>query len=222
MGVSRTRSSPKRSRSPLETWKMPPISPTSSPMRKTRSSRAISPWSAALSASADGQLAAGAARGLRHLRVRGVDRGLHDLHGGLGALAAVGHGGVQLAFDTLAQLLQLDLARAHVHEPPLHAGDGVLLHPLELFLPWSGSRAGWRACCDRPSGRSRPRRSSAPRRVARGRRPRRRRRRRRPGRCRPPARPGCRRPARARTRLRPRWCATGRSRARTCCSRRRR
>ncbi len=51
IGVSRTRSSPNRSRSPRETWKIPPISPTSSPIRKTRSSRAISWWRAALSAS---------------------------------------------------------------------------------------------------------------------------------------------------------------------------
>ena len=52
IGVSRTRSSPNLSRSPLDTWKMPPIKPTSSPMRKTRSSRPISWWRAALRASA--------------------------------------------------------------------------------------------------------------------------------------------------------------------------
>jgi hypothetical protein len=52
IGVSRTRSSPNRSRSPRDTWKMPPIRPTSSPIRKTRSSRPISWWRAALSASA--------------------------------------------------------------------------------------------------------------------------------------------------------------------------
>ena len=51
MGVSRTRCSPKRSRSPLVTWKIPPISPTSSPMTNTRESRAISWWSASLRAS---------------------------------------------------------------------------------------------------------------------------------------------------------------------------
>ncbi len=50
--MSRTRSSPNFSRRPRVTPKMPPMSETSSPMTKTRSSRVISACSASLSASA--------------------------------------------------------------------------------------------------------------------------------------------------------------------------
>ena len=46
IGVSRTRSAPNRSIRPLLTWKMPPVAPTSSPIRKTLGSRAIS-WAMA-------------------------------------------------------------------------------------------------------------------------------------------------------------------------------
>src|SRR6266545_4102022 len=133
IGVSRTRSSPKRSRNPLDTWKMPPMSPTSSPMRKTRSSRAISPCKAALRLR-EGLLASRAAPGLRHARVGRVDRGLHDLDGRLGALDPVGDGGVELPLDALAQLLDVELACPQFHEVPLHARHGVLLYPLKLFL----------------------------------------------------------------------------------------
>ena len=51
IGVSRTRSSPNLSINPLVTVKMPPVSPTSSPITKTLSSRAISCASASFSAS---------------------------------------------------------------------------------------------------------------------------------------------------------------------------
>ena len=79
-------------------------------------------------------LAAGAARGLGRARMRRVDRRLHDLDGGLRALAAVGDRGIQLAFHPLAHLFQVDITRAQVHQPLFDAGDRVLLHPLELFL----------------------------------------------------------------------------------------
>ena len=82
----------------------------------------------------EGHLASRAARGLRHSRVRRVHRGLHHLHGGLGALASVGHRGIELTLHAQAQLLDLELARPHVHEAPLHAGHGILLDPLELLL----------------------------------------------------------------------------------------
>ena len=52
IGVSRTRSAPKRSSRPLLTWKMPPVSATSSPIRNTRGSRAISSAIASFSAAA--------------------------------------------------------------------------------------------------------------------------------------------------------------------------
>ena len=42
IGVSRTRSSPNSSINPFDTWNIPPVAPTSSPMRNTLSSRAIS------------------------------------------------------------------------------------------------------------------------------------------------------------------------------------
>ena len=50
IGVSRTRASPNSRISPALTEKMPPVSPTSSPIRNTRSSRAISWRSASFSA----------------------------------------------------------------------------------------------------------------------------------------------------------------------------
>ena len=52
MGVSRTRSGPKRSLSPVETPKTPPPSATSSPKRRIRSSAAIAWWCASLRAPA--------------------------------------------------------------------------------------------------------------------------------------------------------------------------
>ncbi len=51
IGVSITRSGPKRSMRPALVLKAPPYAPTSSPMRKTRSSRSISSRMAWLMAS---------------------------------------------------------------------------------------------------------------------------------------------------------------------------
>ena len=51
IGVSMTRSSPKRSCRPLVTVKMPPPAPTSMPIRTTRSSASIASAMPALSAS---------------------------------------------------------------------------------------------------------------------------------------------------------------------------
>ena len=52
MGVSRTRSAPKRSLSPVETPNTPPPSATSSPKRRIRSSAAIAWWCASFKAPA--------------------------------------------------------------------------------------------------------------------------------------------------------------------------
>src|SRR6266481_3654468 len=120
IGVSRTRSSPNLSRSPLDTWKMPPIKPTSSPMRKTRSSRLISWWRAALRASA--KVISRSARLTGSVtRARGADTA-----GSM--ISTVGSG------LSIPELLEPDLLHPPVGQPPLDAGHRILLHPLELFL----------------------------------------------------------------------------------------
>ena len=115
---------------------MPPVEPTSSPMRKTRSFAQHLLLQRLVERLGVGEHALGVGAGLAVRRVGRVDGVEHDLQRRLRALAAVGDGGLDLLVHRLRGLVELLVGEAALAAEALfHAGDGVALHPgLALVL----------------------------------------------------------------------------------------